>query len=73
MSRFGHLVSRPFERELVGFGGPREAAELADELQGRCPDLFVRGAWFEFMQGLNCCDTCEASSQPDDRVPDART
>ena len=50
--RFGHLVNGPAERRLVRLGGPGEAAQLADELQGRRPDLLRRGGRSEVMERL---------------------
>jgi len=49
MGRSGYLVYGACEREFVHLRGPREAAQLSDELEGRRADLFVRGGWFEVM------------------------
>ena len=48
-----HLVHCPVEGGLVGFCRPREAAELADELQRGRTDLFVRGGRLEVVQSLD--------------------
>ena len=48
-----HSSSSPVERDLISFGGPAEAAELANELQGGCADFPVRGWRFEVMQCLD--------------------
>jgi hypothetical protein len=37
---------------LVCLGGPVEAAQLADELQRRCPDLVRRSGRFEIIKRL---------------------
>src|SRR5882724_6321720 len=49
----GHLVDRAREGELVRLGGPRKAAQLADELQRGRADLLVRGGRLEVVQGLD--------------------
>jgi hypothetical protein len=36
-----HLLHRPVESRLVYLGGPRKSAQLANELQGGCPDFLV--------------------------------
>jgi len=48
-----HLIDGAVERDLIGFGGPADAAELANELQGGCADFPVRGWRFEVMQCLD--------------------
>ena len=52
-----HLLDRAAEGGLVCFGGPRESAQLADELQGGRADFFVRGGGFEVMQRLDVSAT----------------
>ena len=47
------ILDRAVEGNLVRLRGPREAAELADELEGRRPDLILRGGRFEVMQGFD--------------------
>ena len=48
-----HLIDGAVDRDLISFGGPAEAAELANELQGGCADFPVRGWRFEVMQCLD--------------------
>jgi hypothetical protein len=48
-----HLVDGPSESDFVSFGGPREAAQLADELEGRRADLFIRGRRPEVVESLD--------------------
>src|SRR5882672_3968388 len=43
----GYLLDRMIEHRLVGFGRGSEAAQLADELQRRRPDLLIGCRWFE--------------------------
>src|SRR5262249_47087615 len=52
MHRLGDLIHSPVECRLVGLGGPGEAAQFADELQRRGPDLFGCGRRSEVMQRL---------------------
>ncbi len=52
MCRSGHLVDGPVERGLVRLGGAGEAAQFADELQGRCPDLARCSGRLEIMECL---------------------
>jgi len=39
----GHLIYGATKSAFVRLGGPGEAAQLSDELEGRGADLFVRG------------------------------
>ena len=50
-----HLVHGTSERELVCLGGPRETAQLSDELQRRRPDLIVRS------RGAKLCRSCAST------------
>ena len=65
---FGYLVNRPAERDLVCFGGPGEAAQLPDELQGRGKDLLVRGRRSEVMKGFDVSTHNKSSSPPGRRI-----
>jgi hypothetical protein len=47
--RFGHLVDGSLELHLVRLGRPGKAAQFADELQRRGPDLVGCGGRFEIM------------------------
>jgi hypothetical protein len=49
---FRYVGHRPAESDLVWFGGPREAAQFPDELQGRGMDFLVRGRQFQIVQSL---------------------
>src|SRR5437667_10092928 len=53
MRRLRHLIHRPIEGDFVGLGRPAKAAELANKLHRRRPNLFVRRRRFEIVQGLN--------------------
>src|SRR5678815_1304606 len=48
-----HVVHGASERELVRLRGPREPAQLSDELQRRRPDLIVRSRWCKVVQRLD--------------------
>src|SRR5437773_5996568 len=61
MRGLGHSVHSASKSQLVRFGGPGEAAQLSDELERRCADLFARGRWFEVVQGFDV-STHEGSS-----------
>ena len=50
MGRLRHLIHGAVERELIGLGGPCEAAQLADELEGGGADLLIRGGRLEVVQ-----------------------
>ena len=53
MRGLGHSVHSASKSQLVRFGGPGEAAQLSDELERRCADLFARGRWLEVMQSFD--------------------
>src|SRR2546430_17705279 len=48
-----HLLHRAAERRLVCFGGARESAQLANELQGRRTDLLIRGGRLAVIERLD--------------------
>ena len=52
-----HLFHRAAESGFVCFGGPRESAQLADELQGGCADLLLGRGRLEVMQRLDVSAT----------------
>src|SRR5690242_20237261 len=53
VSRVRHLLDRTVERRLIDLGRPREAAQLAYELQRRSVDLVMRRRRFEVVQSLD--------------------
>src|SRR5207249_9592071 len=69
MPGLGHSVHSASKSQLVRFGGPGEAAQLSDELERRCADLFVRGRRFEVMQGFDVSTHEDSSSPPNVRDP----
>jgi hypothetical protein len=46
----GYSINRSRENDFVGFRWFGEAAQFPNELQRRCPDLFVRSGRREVMQ-----------------------
>ena len=62
-----HLVHRSRESGLVSSGRPCEAAQFADELQGRCPDLVVRGGRLEVVQSFDASTHARSSSRGSER------
>src|SRR5262245_284880 len=53
LGHFGHPVDGAVENRLVGLGGARRSAQLADELQRRGADLLFGGRRLEVVQGLD--------------------
>src|SRR5260221_6895835 len=62
--RLGHLLDGMLERRLVGFRGPREAAQLAHELQRGGADFLLGGRRVVVAQRLDISKHCDPPPCP---------